>query len=179
MMAKAGDWVNDPDRLKMLAAWARDGLTDRDISEKMGISRSTLNLWKKKFPVISDALKKGKEITDIEVENSLYQRALGYTKKIKKTFKCKRVEYDKSTGKKIKEWEELVEGEDEVHIPADVGAICFWLKNRKPEAWKEKRAEIVSDEEGGVIVLGQEMVKELEEQKRQIENDGEKIYGER
>lgn len=178
-MAKVDDWVQDSDKLKLLAAWARDGMTDKEIAEKMGIARSTLNLWKKKFSVISDALKKGKEITDIEVENSLYQRALGYTKTIKKTFKCKRVEYDKGSGKKIKEWEELVEGEDEVHIPADVGAICFWLKNRKPEIWKEKRAEIVSDEEGGVIVLGQEMVKELEEQKRQIENDGEYKYGER
>lgn len=165
-MAKIDDWVNDEDKLKILAAWARDGLTDKEIAEKMGIARSTLNLWKKKFSVISDALKKGKEIVDIEVENSLYQRALGYTKVIKKTFKCKRIEYDKATGKKIKEWEELVTGEDEIHIPADVGAICFWLKNRKPETWKEKRAEVVNDEESGVIVLGQEMVQQLEQERR-------------
>ena len=176
-MAKVDDWVQDSDKLKLLAAWARDGLTDKEIAERMGIARSTLNLWKKKFSVISDALKKGKEITDIEVENSLYQRALGYTKKIKKTFKCKRVEYDQATGRKIKEWEELVEGEDEVHVPADVGAICFWLKNRKPEIWKEKRAEILSEEDGGVIVLGQEMVRELEESRSNQGEDEESEYG--
>ena len=66
-MAKVDDWVQDSDKLKLLAAWARDGLTDKEIAERMGIARSTLNLWKKKFSVISDALKKGKEITDIEV----------------------------------------------------------------------------------------------------------------
>ena len=42
----------------------------------MGISRSTLNEWKKKYPDISDTIKKGKEIIDYEVENALLQQAM-------------------------------------------------------------------------------------------------------
>ena len=122
-----------------LEGWARDGLTDEQISrEKMHISRSTLNEWKKKYPDISDTLKKGKEIVDREVENALLRKAKGYTVEVKKTFKVRIVDYDKKTGKKIREREELQTGIDEVHIPADTTAQIFWLKNRKPEAWRDK-----------------------------------------
>nr|WP_142412346.1 helix-turn-helix domain-containing protein [Clostridium sp. Marseille-P7770] len=131
-------WCNDPDKKLLLSGWARDGLTDEEIAKKIGISRSTLAEWKKKYPDISDTLKKGKEIVDTEVENSLLKRAKGYTAKVKKTFKLKKIEYDK-TGKKVKEEEVLEVGEDEVHIPADVTAMIFWLKNRLPEKWKDKR----------------------------------------
>ena len=44
----------------------------------MGISRSTLNEWKKLYPDISDTLKRGKEVVDLQVENALLKRALGY-----------------------------------------------------------------------------------------------------
>ena len=49
-------WINDPDKLTLLAGWARKGLSDEQIAKNMGIRRSTLNEWRKKFPVISDAL---------------------------------------------------------------------------------------------------------------------------
>lgn len=68
-------WLSD-DGLTLLQGWARDGLSDEQIARQMGISRSTLSDWKKKFPDISDALKKGKEIVDYEVENALLSAAL-------------------------------------------------------------------------------------------------------
>ena len=102
------------------------------------------------------------EKVDIEVENSLYKRAVGYTVKIKKTIKCREVKFDKNSGKKISETEVLKEGEDEVHIPADVAAIIFWLKNRKPEVWKDKRVDDNGDtEETGVMILGEEEMDEI------------------
>ena len=61
-------WINDPDKLTLLAGWARKGLSDEQIAKNMGIRRSTLNEWRKKFPVISDALKKNKNITLLTVE---------------------------------------------------------------------------------------------------------------
>ncbi len=54
---KYEEWL-EPDSLLLISAWARDGLTDDQIANNMGISRSTLSEWKKKFPDISDALKK-------------------------------------------------------------------------------------------------------------------------
>lgn len=68
-------WL-EPDGLILLEGWARDGLTDEQIAGKIGISRSTLNDWKAKYPDISDTLKKGKEVVDFEVENALYQAAI-------------------------------------------------------------------------------------------------------
>ena len=72
---KYEEWL-EPDSLLLISAWARDGLTDDQIANNMGISRSTLSEWKRKFPDISDALKKSKAVVDIEVENALYQAAL-------------------------------------------------------------------------------------------------------
>lgn len=138
--SKAEYWLTD-DGLLLLTAWARDGLTDEQIAANCGVSRSTLALWKDKFSDISDALKKNKEIVDIEVENALYKKTLGYNAEIRKTFKVKRVDYDPDTGRRIREYEELQTGIDEVHIPADTTAQIFWLKNRKPEQWRDKPAD--------------------------------------
>lgn len=68
-------WLTE-EGLLLLEGWAREGLTDEQIANKIGISRSTLNDWKKKHPDISDTLKKGKEVVDTQVENALLQSAL-------------------------------------------------------------------------------------------------------
>lgn len=73
-------WLT-PEGLLKLEGWARDGLTDEQIAENIGISRSTLNSWKDKYPDISDTLKKGKDVVDRQVENALLKRALGYSYK--------------------------------------------------------------------------------------------------
>ena len=70
-------WL-EPDNLLRLQAWTRDGATDAEIAAHIGISRDTLYSWKKKYPDFSDALKRGKEVVDIEVENALLKRAMGY-----------------------------------------------------------------------------------------------------
>ena len=62
----------------MLEGWARDGLTDEQIFTKMGIARDTFYAWSKKFTDFSDAIKKGRAPVDVEVENALLKRALGY-----------------------------------------------------------------------------------------------------
>lgn len=74
-MAKYEKWTA-PRGLVLLQGWARDGLTDVAISDKVGISRSTLAEWKKKYPEIEKALSQGKEVADYAVESSLYKRAL-------------------------------------------------------------------------------------------------------
>ena len=56
--------------LLQLEAWARNGLTDEQIAANIGIRRETLIEWKKKYSNISNTLKRGKEVVDIQVENS-------------------------------------------------------------------------------------------------------------
>lgn len=118
-------WL-EPDGLTLLEGWARDGLTDEQIAKNIGVSRSTLNEWKSKYSDISDALKKGKEVVDIQVENALLKRALGYD------FQETRVEKSDKDGTKIIQTLK--------HIPADTTAQIFWLKNRQPGKWRDKPA---------------------------------------
>lgn len=72
---KYQEWL-EPDGLLLLEGWARDGLSDEQIAHNIGIATSTLYDWKKKHLEISEALKKGKEVVDIEVENALLKSAL-------------------------------------------------------------------------------------------------------
>lgn len=120
---KYQQWL-EPEGLTLLEGWARDGLTDEQIAGNIGINTSTLYDWKNKFSKISEALKKGKEVVDIQVENALLKRALGYE------FQETRVEKSDKDGTKIIQTLK--------HIPADTTAQIFWLKNRRPDKWRDK-----------------------------------------
>lgn len=132
-------WLT-PEGLAKMSGWAKDGKTDEEIAKNMGITRSTLNEWKKKYSDISDTLKKDKDVADRLVEDSLYERALGGVREVRKTFKVKHVYYD-DEGRKC-EKEELKVGIDEVYVPSDTTAAIFWLKNRKPDVWRDKHVLI-------------------------------------
>lgn len=133
-------WL-EPDGLLLLAAWARDGLNDEEIARKCGVNVATLYRWKNEHCEIREALSRGKEPVDVEVENATHSLALGYTVPVRKMFKLRRVEYDPNTGRKLREYEELATGYDEVHVPANVNAQKFWLGNRKPDVWRGKPRE--------------------------------------
>ena len=102
------------------------------------------------------------------VEDSIYKRARGYKVAVKKTFKVKRVEYDPDTGKKTLEREELATGIDEVHIPADVRAGEYWLKNRSPERWSDNQNVPSADEEDGAGIILLPDVKKAEDEKDEV-----------
>lgn len=106
-------WL-EPDGLILSEGWARDGLTDEQIAQNMGIAVGTLYLWKKSHVEICEALKKGKEVVDFQVENALVQAALD----------------------------------------GNVTAQIFWLKNRRPDKFRDKPEVAGSGEkESGVILL--------------------------
>lgn len=128
------EWITEENLLK-LGAWARDGLTDKDIANNIGIAPSTFNEWKKKYPELLDTLKKNKEVADIIIENALYKRALGYDT-IEET-----IEYANIEGQKV----EVKRTSKVRHIPADITAQIFWLKNRKSNTWRDKG--IVEDDQ--------------------------------
>ena len=135
--SKAEKWL-EPDGLLRIEGWARDGLTEEQIAKNMGVSRSTLSDYKVKYPDILRAIKNSKEVADREVENALFNKATGYTVKLKKPMKVRHVEYDEQTGRKIAEYERIEYIEEEVHVPADTTAQIFWLKNRKANEWRDK-----------------------------------------
>lgn len=121
----------------MIEGWARDGLTDEQIAHNMGINAKTLWKWKNTYDPICNALKKGKEVVDRLVENALLRKATGETRTIRKPIKVKEVLYE--DGKRISEKEHIEYADEEIYIPPDTTAQIFWLKNRKPEQWRDKR----------------------------------------
>lgn len=64
-----------PENLLRLQGWAIDGLIDAQIAENIGIGESTLAHWKAKSKAIKEALKKGKDSADREIENALFETA--------------------------------------------------------------------------------------------------------
>lgn len=126
-MAKSKYETHVKDKLILIEAWARNGLTIEQIANNLGISKVTLYKYMNEHIELSERLKKGKEVIDIEVENALLKRALGY-------------KYDEVT----KELNEDT-GELEVtkvvtkEVQPDTTAQIFWLKNRKPEDWRDRK----------------------------------------
>ncbi|WP_333638197.1 helix-turn-helix domain-containing protein [Tissierella praeacuta] len=130
------DWITEEGLIK-IEGWARDGLVNEQIADEIGIHPSTLYDWQKKYPEIAEVLKRGKDVIDRKVENALLKRALGY--------KYEEITYEKTE----------VMGIDEVgnmdmipgtkiktvikEVIPDTTAQIFWLKNRKPEQWRDKR----------------------------------------
>lgn len=104
-------WLT-PEGLLLLKGWARDGLIDVQIAENMGIAASTLYRWKNEHKEISEALKRGKEVVDYQVENALLNNAL------------------------------------KGHTTAQI----FWLKNRRPDKWRDKQD---LEHSGGINVQNQ------------------------
>ncbi|MCM1245993.1 MAG: DNA-packaging protein [Roseburia sp.] len=177
-------WISTEGLIK-LEGLARDGLTDEQIAEKIGISRSTLNEWKKKYPDISDTLKRGKDVVDRQVENALLRRALGYRynedkyasvpmeqseyyEKLEEYMNRYKLEHPEAADDELmlvrerfpKTKQVLVERKIKEVAP-DTTAGIFWLKNRKPDIWRDRqevdnsaaieRLDEVLKEIGGVI----------------------------
>ena len=111
-----------------LEGWARDGLTDEQVAYNMGINKATLYRWKEKYCDICDALKRGKEVVDRQVENALLKRALVY-------------DYTETTREYIPELDEMKTTKKVTkQVVPDTTAQIFWLKNRKPDKWRDKPA---------------------------------------
>lgn len=123
---------------------AMEGKTDEEIADRLGIARSTLSKWKSENKEFAEALEIGKESADAEVELSLYKRAIGYRYKEKKVI----VQMDKD-GNQMPARIETVEKE----IVPDVTAQIFWLKNRKPDKYRDKQdIAIEKDKDIKIIV---------------------------
>lgn len=130
--AKYHKWL-EPENLILIEGWARDGLTELQIAKNMGASLTSLKTWKNANPPIMAAITRGKEVVDREVENALQKSAVGYFVEESKTYiedidgrQRRRVE-------KIKKW-----------IPANPTSQIYWLKNRKPKEWRDRKETEIS-----------------------------------
>lgn len=123
-------------RLLEIAAWCRDGLTDKEIAERLNIGMDSFYRYKNTYSEFSDTLKETKEIADIKVENSLNKNANGYDYTEETVVMKKEVIY--KDGKRVKEvtYPEVVPLVK--HKEAETRAQMFWLQNRKPDKWRNQ-----------------------------------------
>lgn len=166
-MAKSQYDLKVVPNMELIQKWARCGVSNEEIRKNLGIGKTTWYKYVNEHIELSELLKKTREIVDAEVENALLKKALGFRVTVKKTFKVKNIEYNKQ-GKKIKEEEELKTVDDELYFPPDLGAQCFWLKNRNPEEWRDKRAEVVEEGEEEAVI---QLTKVEEEEEDESESD--------
>ena len=133
-------WDDVKQKLILIQGWARNGLNEKQIAHNLGISKATFENYKKEHLDFLDSLKKGKEVVDIEVENALLKRAMGY-------------EYEEVTRERVVKKDKYGQTMIDIHglpvhemvvtkvvkkdVIPDTTAQIFWLKNRKPEDWRD------------------------------------------
>ena len=109
------------------------------IAGKMGVSSTTYYRWLNEYEQIREAIKKGKAPVDQEVENALLKRAKGYDyiETVTDYYFSETEKDEDGNPKKIIKNIRMTKK----HMAPDVGAAAFWLKNRRPDRWREKREE--------------------------------------
>lgn len=129
-MGRRSKWPEVKDRLAEIEIWLRDHhLTEEQVCKNLGISHTTFNDYKKRYPEFLEAVKRGRQAVITELENALVKRALGYEYEEVKTY------IKVEEGREVKYTERTVK-----HLPPDVGALAILLKNKDPEHYTNDRA---------------------------------------
>ena len=128
-----------PEFAKQAEKLCRLGATDEDLADFFGVTIRTVANWKVQNDQFLHALKAGKAEADDRVERSLYQRAVGYTHDAVKIFMPANAAAP-------------VYAEYREHVPPDTTAAIFWLKNRKPEEWRDRQQHELTGKDGTAIV---------------------------
>ena len=100
------------------------GATDIEVADELGVTPRTLYNWQHRYPEFLQAAKAAKEVADERVERSLYHRAVGYSYPAVKIMQNNGVP---------------VYADYREHVPPDPAAAFNWLKNRRPETWRDRK----------------------------------------
>lgn len=100
------------------------GATDYELADFFGVDTRTIYRWKNSHEEFCQSVLVGKEAADERVERALFNRAVGYTYESEKVFQFQG---------------EVVRAAVVEHVPPDPGAAFNWLKNRKPDVWRDKK----------------------------------------
>ena len=141
---KIDEWLTH-NNLRRLFIWAQSGYTDSELADLMNIHRATFYKWREKYSAISDTITRGRALACDKVESELFERTQGKIVKLTEDTKVRRIEYDPMSGHKLREFEEIEPVEKEIYVPADVRAQIYFLNNRRPEDWGDKRTVELGD----------------------------------
>lgn len=114
------------------------GATNHEIGQMLGVSSATIIAWCHRYVEFSDAVTCGKDKADERVQRSLFNRAVGYTYESEKVFQFQG---------------QIVRTPTVEHVPPDPSAAMNWLKNRRPQEWRDKQDHEVFGKDGGPIAI--------------------------
>jgi hypothetical protein len=115
--------VYRPEFVDQVRKLCRLGAADAELADFFGVNVLTVHRWKKTHPDFCNALKDGKQLADAEVADKLFRRATG--------FSHPDVHISNYQG-------EVTVTNITKHYPPDTVACIFWLKNRRPDLWRER-----------------------------------------
>ena len=149
--------------LKDIERWMRDGATEKEVAQKLGISYTSMKKYVRlaldgdgRYIALATPFTQGKDYADEEVVAALFRRAMGYDYEERY--------YKRVLNKETGEWEEVMYRREEKHMPADPTSAMFWLTNRKPDDWKYKREDKIAIEvDSGVVMMPSVLEEEANE----------------
>ena len=112
------------------------GATDIEMADFFGVDVRTLYRWKADHEAFCQALTAGKAEADDRVERSLFAKAVGY-------------EHDEVDIRVV--MNSVVQTPIRKIFAPDTTAAIFWLKNRRPDKWRESKAVELSGKDGAAI----------------------------
>lgn len=140
----------------------RKGHIDREVSEILGVSESTLNNWKKKYPEFLVSIKEAKGGADDAVEQALLERCLGYSVEAEE---LKVVALGDKLGSEVQRHKVIK------HYPPDTRAIEFWLQNRRPQNWQLKQSLMLAGNVTMDNLTDEELDERIEMLKQELYED--------
>ena len=121
-----------PEYAEQALKLCRLGAKDTELADFFHVSEQTINAWKEAYPEFLESLKEGKGLADAEVADKLFKRATGYEHTAVK------ISASPDGKEHITEYVEK--------YPPDTTAAIFWLKNRRPDLWRDKTEQAHSGE---------------------------------
>lgn len=125
-----------PELVEIASRHYQAGATDVEVAEALKVSAATLYSWQHAHPEFLEAARVAKQAADERVERSLYHRAVGYS------YPAVKIMQDKGTPLAVRYIE---------HVPPDPNAASLWLRNRKPDDWRDNRS--ITGANGGKFIV--------------------------
>ncbi|MBA4848757.1 helix-turn-helix domain-containing protein [Emticicia sp. BO119] len=153
---KGGRGITDytPDYDEQAYNYCLLGATNQTLARFFGVSSTTVKKWMKKYPGFQESVRRGKELADVQVAGSLFKRAIGYTCQ-QVVSESVRASATNTESEKVTSSEKVTnmvgtflnqdnDGYQKIRVTTkeiipDTKAQIFWLKNRQPELWRDKR----------------------------------------
>lgn len=131
-------------RLEEIRTWRiEDGLTEKQIAQKLGMHHDTLRVHKNKYPELYDVLKESKQILLSEIKANAYQLAKGgYKQVIQEVEPVVKEIWEKNsyTGELVLVRKEVILGHKKYkELAPNLAAQKYLLGNMEPEKWQENK----------------------------------------